>query len=229
MQGVISSEAKSDLAKPRDLFNNRTMKHIQVKKILRKVKEISPLRLRKAQAPVEMTRQNSAGFTLIEILAVSVLSTILLVTATSLLLTYSYSSVKNKATRYVKNEGSYVLNSMSSLLRNARQLTTNTDSQVCQSGMNKIAFVSPDGEVTEYFLETDPTDNKLKIASNSGIYLTSGSFEIIDDSLSFDCVTNADNSLKHISISFGLRKGSQEEEARELTEQYFTTGVTLRN
>ena len=170
----------------------------------------------------------SGGFTLIELLAVVSLSVILMMTATSLLISFTTGSLRNQRAREVKSEGTYALSAMKQQLQNSASLVTNSDLQLCENSMNKIAFRALDNGVTEFMLETDA--EVTKIASNSGKYLTSESVTIIDDQLNFNCVESPSGDSAYVTISFGLRVGNPvADRAAEVAEQYFTTGVTLRN
>ncbi|MEN8253100.1 MAG: prepilin-type N-terminal cleavage/methylation domain-containing protein [Patescibacteria group bacterium] len=178
------------------------------------------------------------GFTLIELLVTVSLSVILMMVATSVLITFMTGSVKNTKNRRIKNEGDHAMNLMKQQLQNSLKLTMNSDLQECESDMKSIAFRSLDGGITEFLVEKDSDDNnKHKIASNSGKYLTSGSVDLINlntkgdaQYINFKCVSAANGPGKHITIKFGLRKGNPSlDRAYEVSEQHFTAGVTLRN
>ena len=183
------------------------------------------------------------GFTLIELLVVVSLTTLLMVTAASVFVTFMIGNEKTVSTQALKSEGNYALGQMEFLLRNSLRLIPNTDGYTCGLGMDKIAFESWDGGKTELMVENDTNDDDIvKIASNSGIYLTSGETALVVSGsltnndqdpvgkLRFDCVESPDSTSKYVTISFSLRKGEVDiDQDRDITQQDFTTGVSLRN
>ena len=120
------------------------------------------------------------GFTLIELLVAVSLSVILMMAASTVLISFLAGNIKNMSTRRIKTDGDYALNQMKQQLQNSIKLSTNIDLEECEMGMKSIAFRALDGGVTEFFIEEDVEDNKLKIASNSAVYLTSVSANLID-------------------------------------------------
>ena len=184
----------------------------------------------------------NSGFTLIELLVVTSLTVMLMLTASSVFVTYMMASQKATTMQSIKNEGGLALNQMEFLLRNSLKIIQNSDGDICQMGMQKIALISYDGGITELMVESDTNDNNIvKIASNSGIYMTSGKNDLVTaadslnynydpvDKLHFDCVESPDGKTKHITVSFILRRGNLLDKARDIAVQEFTTGVTLRN
>jgi prepilin-type N-terminal cleavage/methylation domain-containing protein len=154
-----------------------------------------------------MNRNTQAGFTLIELLVVVSLSVMLLLASSGLFLTFLLGNTKVARSQLVKNEGEYALSQMEFLLRNAVQLVDNGSGQVCETGMDAITFESLDSGVTTLTAEEDPIDNNVKIASNSGIYLTSGDITLVECPI-FDCSESEDKLAQYIGIRFTLRKGT---------------------
>lgn len=171
-----------------------------------------------------------SGFTLIEVMIVVSLSVLLMLTASSLFMTFLIGNTKTTTTQLVKAEGEYALNQMEFLLRNAVELLPNTDDETCVTDMEDIRFKSYDNGITTLMRETDPTDsNKAKIASNSGVYLTSGAVELVSGPL-FDCSQTPDGLSQYITIAFQLRKGTPGiDQPRDIVVQDFLTSVNLRS
>ena len=184
------------------------------------------------------------GFTLIELLVVVSLTTVLMLTAASVFMTFMIGNEKTTVTQGVQSEGQHALQAMEFLLRNSIRLVPNSESYTCERNMSRIAFRNVDSGTTELYVENDASDNNIvKIASNSGVYLTSGEADLVipgsteandpletDGKLIFDCVTSPDGASSHVTISFSLRKGDLDlDEARDISQADFITGVTLRN
>jgi prepilin-type N-terminal cleavage/methylation domain-containing protein len=174
-------------------------------------------------------KKQTRGFTLIEMMVVISLMVMLMLTAASLFFTTLIGTSKTNVTTQVKEEGDFAISQIEFLLRNAIELVPNSSGQTCQSGMESIAFKSYDNGITELLKEEDPSDNNSeKIASNSGIYLTSSRVELINGP-SFNCTQANDGSAPHITTSFTIRKGTPGiDQARDIVEETFTSGVSLR-
>lgn len=176
-------------------------------------------------------KNNSAGFSLLETLIVATLSVMVIMAATSLFLMTMISSSKTNNISVVKSDGDYAIGQMEFLLRNAVTLLPNDESDpsspVCQNGMSQIRFRSIDGGETTLFTETD--NGSDKIASNSGIYLTSDSTILVDPPV-FNCTQSPDRGVSTVEVNFTLGKGVEgQDRESELVEQEFRSTVTLRS
>jgi prepilin-type N-terminal cleavage/methylation domain-containing protein len=171
--------------------------------------------------------QNHRGFTLIELLIVISTVVILMLTASVLFMTFLISNSKINSAQLVKQEGRYSLQQMEFLLRNAIELLPNSLDQECEAHMSEIKFRSIDGGVTSLGIEND--DGIDKIASNSGVYLTSNAVEVTEGP-TFNCIQDSDQSHPHINITFTLRKGTPGlDQARDIVEETFTASTILRS
>lgn len=172
-------------------------------------------------------KSNQTGFTLIELLVVISITVIMMLTASVLFMTFLISNSKINGSQLVKQEGEYALNQIEFLLRNALEILPNSSSQECEENMTEIKFKSLDGGITTLGIENDNGTNK--IASNSGIFLTSGAVTITQGPI-FNCTQETDQSHPHINITFTLRKGTPGiDQERDITEETFNTGTTLRS
>jgi len=171
--------------------------------------------------------KKSGGFTLIELLMVVSLSVMLMLASSALFLTFLMGSAKVARLQQVKNEGEHAMAQMEFLFRNAVGLETNNEDLVCETGMSSVAFKSYDNKITTLFAEVDPTDNVIKIASNSGVYLTSSDIEITEGPV-FDCSESADGLAQYVGIRFKLKKGLPDDEEKDVVEQEFISGVGMR-
>ena len=171
--------------------------------------------------------QDRHGFTLIELLIVIAIIVVLMLAASVVFMTFLISNSRINSAQLVKQEGQYALQQMEFLLRNAIELLPNELNQECETNMSEIKFNSIDGGITSLGIEEDGDTNK--IASNSGIYLTSNSVEVTDGP-TFDCTQDNDQSHPYINITFTLRKGTPGiDQTRDIVEETFTTGTTLRS
>lgn len=172
---------------------------------------------------------HQTGFTMVEMLVVISLVVMLLLVATSIFLTSLIGNTKTVVNQDLKEEGEYAIGQMEFLLRNAIAVETNSQGQTCANGMDEITFKSIDNGTTTFFLETDPNDSVDKIASNSGVYLTSGGVNVISGP-TFDCSQTSDFNRTYVKISFTLRKGDPGvDNPRDITQETFSTSVNLRS
>lgn len=177
----------------------------------------------------EFDQKRKNGFTLIELLIVVSLSVMLMLASSGLFLTFLLGSTKVSRSQIIKNEGEYAMSQMEFLLRNAVQLFDNGNGEICETGMSAITFESIDSGVTTLLSEVDPSDSNSKIASNSGVYLTSGDVEIMEGPI-FDCTESSDKLAQYISIRFTLRKGTPSlDQERDIITQEFISGVGIRS
>ncbi len=166
------------------------------------------------------------GFTLIELMIVTSLMVILSLTVSAMFMTFLVTNARTNTKNTLKIEGSYALSQMEFLLRNSYQVVENSDTQICQASMDKIKLESLDGGQTEFFLELNGTSTK--IASNSGMYITSD--EVEAENLQFSC-TESVSGGRSVKIDFDLNKviPSVNNTSAEESTQHFSTIVSLRN
>jgi len=170
-----------------------------------------------------------AGFTLIELLIVVSLSVMLMLSASSLFMTFLLGNTKVSRMQTIKQEGEHALSQMEFLLRNAVQLVRNNDNKICVRNMSSVSFISLDNGQTTLAAAMDYNDSLIKLASNSTKFLTSAEVEIIDGPF-FDCVESEDKLTQYVGIKFTLRKGTPSlDVARDIIEQEFISGVGLRS
>ncbi len=168
----------------------------------------------------------SGGFTIIEMLIVTTLTVLLVVTGTSLFLTTIVGGGRANTSTVVKTNGDYALGQMEYLLRNSIALVPLNPADLtsaCAENMSQIRLKLIDQGITTLFSEAG------KIASNSGIYLTSDSVQLVSGP-EFDCSRSADRAITTIRISFTLRKGQAgTDRLSEIQQQAFSTSVTVRS
>lgn len=170
--------------------------------------------------------RSSQGFSLIEMLIVVTLTVMIIVSASSVLLSSMLSGGQVNTTKSIKQNGDYAIAQMTTSLRNAIKLLPNDAGETCDVGMNQLRFTSLDDGVTTYGRAVvTPTD--ARIASNSA-HLTSDAV-FLADTLQFDCVQSADGAVTNISIYFTLTRGNSGNRITEVGSQDFNTTVTIRS
>lgn len=174
-----------------------------------------------------MLPTNNKGFTLLELLIVVSLTVILMLSASALFLTFLVSNTKGNALQRVNEEGEYALSQMEFLIRNSIEILPNSSGQTCEQDMTELVIRSIDNGTTMFAAEE--VGGVTKIASNSGVYLTSGAAEIIAGP-EFDCTTTEAGGTQYVTIQFTLRKGTPGlDQDKEIVEQAFQTSVSVRS
>jgi prepilin-type N-terminal cleavage/methylation domain-containing protein len=162
-----------------------------------------------------------SGFTLIELLLVVSLAAMIMLTISSMLMTFLIGNAKTSTAQLVKREGDYTMGQIEFLLRNATALDE------CTTSDTSVTITSRDGGTTVLTQLTD-TDNLKRVGSNSA-YLTSQDITLVSGP-TFNCTQSPDGAGTYVGVTFQLRKGSPSvDKARDIVEQTFSSGVTIRN
>lgn len=176
-------------------------------------------------------RKYESGFTIIEISIVVAITAIVSVVAVSVLVNSQLRGTRSATLNQVRQEGSFLLDQISFLLRNARYVMENQDGQVCEQAMTAIRVRAADGGVVEVYL-----DDSGKVASNSGevisdppiTYLSSDA--MIVESLIFHCSQAPEESGARIGVQMTLATGNELTTAPEaFFRQNFSTQVYVRS
>lgn len=167
------------------------------------------------------TKSNTqAGFTLIELLITTSLTVLLMLTITTMFMTFLISNSRTNVRKIVKEEGLYALNQMEFILKNA--FYVDETSNPCTTNMTEIDIVSLDRGSTTFNTITDL--NGSKIASN-GATLTSNAVDLTG--LRFDCSGSPGNRV--VTVRFTLEKITPTlSDDAQVTENFETT-VQIRN
>jgi len=174
-----------------------------------------------------------SGFTLIEVLVVVSLTVMLLLTASTLFMTFLISNTKTSSNILIKNEGNYANAQIEFLIRNAVDILPNSDDQICAAGMDELVLKSIDGGITTITAVDDISDSSAsKIASSSGTvdrFLTSSSITLLSGP-TFNCTQTADQASPYITTTFTLQKGTPGVDLdRDVSQQSFGSSVSIRN
>jgi len=174
-----------------------------------------------------------SGFTLIELIVVTALTVLVMMTVTTMFLTFIISSTKASIEQKVNSKGEAALAKIEFILRNSQKLVAGLDgTTICnndaQSPMTNIAVQGLDGYITT--LQTYPLENgriaSYSTAVNDYYYLTSD--EVAMSNLRFMCLSGEEDSY-YVGITFDLKIGSSNISDRDTALESFQTGITLRN
>lgn len=170
-------------------------------------------------------KKQNHGFSLIELLIVSALSIVLILTSTSLFLTSMLTNNKIKMEQEIKTEGNYALNFMKLMLRNAVSIET------CPSSSDSITFSMADGMKTTFSLSSSS-----QIASSS---TANGTFNLTSNNITtqrqnssgtsipiFNCFQST-NKNYYVNISFTMKKGPGTISSKNTVFENFSTATTL--
>lgn len=180
-------------------------------------------------------QRHPAGFTLIELLVVATLTVLIMMTVTTVFMTFLITSYKANIQQRVKNEGERALSQIEFTLRNAQRLSPNLDgSTICNNDpdvpMTSLGVEGLDGYKT--ILQAYPAGAEARIASHSTAindyyYLTSDDTTL--SNLKFTCLAGEDANVYYITVSFDLKIGTGTTRDRETAIESFQSGLTLRN
>jgi competence protein ComGC len=162
------------------------------------------------------TNSAQAGFTLIELLITTSLTVLLMLTITSLFMTFLLGNSKTNVRKIIKEEGLHAISQMEFLIKNARYYDDSF--QPCADNQSSIRIIGLDNGITTYQVQDG------KIASNSS-RLTSDTVTL--SSLRFDCSGVSGN--RQIKISFTLAKDIPTLGANENISESFETIINMRN
>lgn len=164
----------------------------------------------------EMQTNNSTGFTLVELLITTSLTVLLMLTITTMFMTFLIGNSKTNVKKTIKEEGLHAMNQMEFIMKNAHYVEG-----TCGTG-NSIAITSLDGGTSTY------SEQNGKIASSSGTftsYLTSDTVSI--SNLNFACTGVTGN--RQIVITFDLDKDAPTLSEDTNVSESFQTTVNVRN
>ena len=172
-----------------------------------------------------MEIKKQKGFTIIEIIVVIGILGIIAAVGTNMFFTVISGSTKSKNLTTVKQNGEYALSVMERMIRNSSDVITNTDGQICESGMTKIKIINSDKEETEFaFIDID---GNSYIASNSS-RMTSDQVKVTSGV--FNCSSTGDFNPKTIVIDFTLDQNiSPTPRIEEEATMDFRMTVGIRN
>ena len=114
-----------------------------------------------------MKKINRTGFSLIELLTVVTITGVISLVSVAVLINTQIRGTKTSTIAKVRQEGEYVNEELSYLLRNAKYLLPNQDGQTCVQDMTAIKVLTNNDLVVEIY-----TDDEGRIASQAGQWVT---------------------------------------------------------
>jgi prepilin-type N-terminal cleavage/methylation domain-containing protein len=179
-----------------------------------------------------MKIQVRLGFSLIELLTVVSITAIISLVSVAVLINTQIRGTKTSTIAKVRQEGEYVNEEISFVLRNAKYLLPNQDGQTCNEDMTAIKVLTKEDLVVEIY-----TDDDGRIASQAGglvaedasAYLTSSGVKLIS-ALTFHCTQEPYQKGALIDFTFTLATGDKSVLSKEsYYEQVFTNSVYMRS
>jgi len=166
----------------------------------------------------------NSGFTLIEVLTVSGIMALFSITLISILMASFRGGTKSQLLQRIRQDGDYVLTSMSREIRRTAEINNITDC-VDVGGVTNLQLTLPDTTTIKYWRDGD------KIASASGDGITDRS-DLTGtagkaENLSFNCY-EGDTGNQIVTISFTLSGAVVSPQAQEKLIQKFATSVSTR-
>jgi Tfp pilus assembly protein PilW len=169
-------------------------------------------------------RQQSAAFTLIEILVTVSLTSIIMLGITTLFISLITSAGKSRLSQSIRENGTVAMQKMIEELRNAQAV--NFTAVECDGATvyDSLSFVKADEEQSIGILTA--ADNKISLTTGgSDYFLTSDSHQLRN--LGFVCYNT--EAAKYIEISFTLASSTGTANSPTHSQLDFKSGVALRN
>jgi type II secretory pathway pseudopilin PulG len=178
------------------------------------------------------TDQKISAFTLIELLVTAGLTALIMMSVTSLFISFLMTATKNRLSQSVRETGTSAMNKMTELLRNASSIDSVCGTQGQE--MVELSLIGADGLTTTLREEGD------KIASSSAFngesydvnyFLTQSDGGEENDHLTNLLFTCYDTELgpKYVEIGFTLSTSNSTENSPSNSNLDFHSGVSLRN
>lgn len=168
----------------------------------------------------------SSGFTLIEVLVMTSLAVIILLSSVSLFMTFLLNQATISQRQKVRTEGDNALKQMVQLLREAKSIEN------CEtaSTTNSIVFKDVDNNEATFLIkaqdEGEGAVNRIVLQADNEIFLTTKDLQAND--LLVNCSYNQNQGTYFIRFSFDLINPKRTLTDKELS-QTFEASVSLRN
>lgn len=166
--------------------------------------------------------KKKAGFTLIEVLVISGLAVIIMLSTVSLFMTFLISQARVTQKQQLKNAGNSAIQQMTQILREVKSI-----SPCSPVTSNTIVFTNLDNKAGSYQLGTFSNGNQGIYYTLDGIThpVTSEDMDII--SFSSNCYAGQQSQL--VKITFVLQNPKIQGPSGDPLNQQFSTDIQLRN
>lgn len=172
------------------------------------------------------------GFSLIELLTVVTITGVISLVSVAVLINTQVRGTKTTTIAKVRQEGEYVSEELSYLLRNAKYLLPNQDGQTCAQDMTAIKVLTKDDLVVEIYTDDDgriASQAGELVAGNASSYLTSSGVKLIS-AVTFDCTQEPYQKGALIDFTFTMATGDRSVLSKEsYYEQTYTNRVYMRS
>jgi len=158
------------------------------------------------------------GFTLIEMMVTIAIVGVVAVITTGFLFSSISGSGKAEIGKEARQNGNYALNVMQRMILNSKSVS-------CPAGGKQIDVRDINDNLTEFFCDDDPDNEKFKISSNSAD-LTGDNVAV--SGCDFSCVTFAGKPSR-VSIEFSVSQKGVSSRPSESGKIDFKTEVMTRN
>lgn len=171
--------------------------------------------------PAHFVRSKMAGFTLIELLVTTAITSILMLTATSILMTFFLSNNRTAIRRQIKAEGSRAESKLEFIARGASD---------CSSIANGVRFTYPpvngNSPVTYDVTKTATAIQVVTTAPPAAAVTEQlfSNFSSPEGSVTLQCVTEPNSTKKYANIKFDLTNSENSE-----VSESFSVLTVLRN
>jgi type II secretory pathway pseudopilin PulG len=157
------------------------------------------------------------GSSIIELVVVIGLISLLALAMSAIMLTTIISSNRVRRLTQIKQAGDLALTQIQTLIRNSRSI------ELCDATNYILTTVNPDGGLTTLLTET--VGNTVRIASNSGTYLTPEHLTV--NTFRITCEPNINPTFFKVSFDVTHAEGSGND--RENATLHFETTTSIRN
>jgi len=172
----------------------------------------------------EFCHRNTNAFTLIEVLVVTALTVILMISSTALFLSFMASSSRVNYEQKIKSEGKTILDHVGFLLRNGKKIN------FCSENLTQLTITNLDEYETTLLIQNDGTYDRIASTSTATdtVYLSSIATSV--NNLEFDCYENNLEKGQYVQVTFDLSLGNTDSnDPFDSYTQTFSQGILLRN
>ncbi len=162
------------------------------------------------------------GFTLIEVLVITGLTVIVLLSTVSLFMTFMLNQARIAQQQELKNAGNNALRQITQVLREARSISP------CGLSMTTISFQDPNNASGSYSLSQNLETDNFQVASQSGtntVLLTPENMNVLN--FSVNCYDS--QPTQYLRVMFSLTKPVSGGLRSTTLTQDFQTSISLRN
>ena len=158
------------------------------------------------------------GFSLIELIVVLGITTLLVISITSVAMTSLLNTTRVRNLIHSRQAGDATISQFQTSIRNAHSIDS------CNSDDNTITITNPDGNTTSFLTET--VNGYIRIASNSGQYLTPADTTITNFDL--NCFPT-DIAPNLVQIKFSITNANVGGRSIETPTIPYDTSIQIRN